>query len=397
MCSGEARPIADPSKPVTFRALGERWTSGELARLYPDHVTHKERADIDRQQLERYVYPLLEHVTIAGFSLDDAERVMRALPHEEAGTRRHYALLVHRVLSLAVFPLRLRPDNPLPRGFLPKKPADKAKAHLYPDEDRRLLECFDVPFCWRLFYGFLDREGCRSWSEAAAFTLSDVDLDRGVIKLDENKTDDPRAWALDPGVVRALRASIARREAAAGAPLPPDALLFVDDEGRPMDSGDHRAERFRAYLKRAGIDRAELFERSSSRLPIRVHDLRATFITHNLANGKTETWIADRTGHKSSDEIHGYRRQARMAAELGLGELTPLDLALPELAPPPSVPPGGPSSGGGPESAQRGAGSGPAALNGSEPEAPGGGNPAGSRGTLPLDADAASRGEGAGG
>ena len=68
------------------------------------------------------------------------------------------------------------------------------------------------------------------------------------------------------------------------------------------------AETFRAHLAVAGVDRAELFEKSESRRPIRIHDLRATFITVNLANGKTEAWIADRTGHTTSTMINRYRR-----------------------------------------------------------------------------------------
>jgi integrase len=40
--------------------------------------------------------------------------------------------------------------------------------------------------------------------EAVRLRIRDVDLDRGAIKLDENKTDDPRAWALNPSVALAL-------------------------------------------------------------------------------------------------------------------------------------------------------------------------------------------------
>ncbi len=78
-------------------------------------------------------------------------------------------------------------------------------------------------------------------------------------------------------------------------------------------------------------------------MPIRVHDLRGTFVTLALASGKTETWVADRTGHKSSIMINRYRRAARSASELGLGLLAPLDTAL-GLE---SGPRGGPSSKGG--------------------------------------------------
>jgi hypothetical protein len=33
---------------------------------------------------------------------------------------------------------------------------------------------------------------------------------------------------------------------------------------------------------------------------IRVHDLRASFVTNSLANGKTEARVSARTGHKSA-------------------------------------------------------------------------------------------------
>ena len=52
--------------------------------------------------------------------------------------------------------------------------------------------------------GFLVREGMRE-SEALSLTWECVDLKRGAIRLDKNKTDDPRSWALDAGVARALR------------------------------------------------------------------------------------------------------------------------------------------------------------------------------------------------
>ena len=48
------------------------------------------------------------------------------------------------------------------------------------------------------------------------------------------------------------------------------------------------AEAFRSDLELAKIGRAELFERSKTRLPIRIHDLRATFVTLALAAGKSE-------------------------------------------------------------------------------------------------------------
>jgi hypothetical protein len=91
---------------------------------------------------------------------------------------------------------------------------------------------------------------------------------------------------------------------------------------------DKLAEQLRRDLKRAGVTREKLFERSATRQPIRAHDLRATFVTIALATGKSETWVADRTGHKSSTMINRYRRKAR---GWNVGTLDALDIAIPEL------------------------------------------------------------------
>lgn len=72
----------------------------------------------------------------------------------------------------------------------------------------------------------------------------------------------------------------------------------MDDVGEGLE-GKPAAELLRADLRAAGVSRAELYARSANRLPVRVHDLRATFVTSALANGKTETWVMDRTGHRA--------------------------------------------------------------------------------------------------
>ncbi|WP_170319690.1 tyrosine-type recombinase/integrase [Polyangium spumosum] len=313
---------------TTIEELGKRWTSGELARLYKDHIRKKSTSDKDEGLLKLYVYPLVGQVRLADFTLDDADTVMRAIPAERSSaTRRHVAQVLHRLFAMALFPLRIISTNPLPKGFLPKIDAGPAKGWLYPDEDARLLRSA-APLVWRVFYGFLHREGPRV-SEAARLTWADFDLDRGAVNLDKNKTKDPRTWALSPGVTAALRAwrELQRRK---GVDVGPDALVFTD-EGEPL-SENHLAPRFREHLQLAGIDRPALFERSDERRPIRLHDARATFITISLANGKSEAWVQDRTGHKSSIMVNRYRRAARTAAELNLGDLAPLVEVIPELS-----------------------------------------------------------------
>ncbi|WP_438031363.1 hypothetical protein [Sorangium sp. So ce233] len=71
----------------------------------------------------------------------------------------------------------------------------------------------------------------------------------------------------------------------------PSAPLFVNEEGERF-SVERAAERFRAHLQLAGIDRPELFEDSDERQQVRAHATRSTFITVALANGRSETWVA---------------------------------------------------------------------------------------------------------
>lgn len=324
LCAGTTVTIANASTP-TFAEMLTAWTSGDIARKYPHHVKVKRSAETDRLRAEKHITPHIGDRRIDEVSLDDAEMVMANLPEgASAGTRRQVAQIIRKVLALAVYPCRYRADNPIPRAWLPRAKSTKAKECLYPDEDRALLACTDVPLLRRLAYGFLAREGMRR-DELARLEWSDVDLERGKVYLDENKTDEPRDWDLDPGVLAALRVWKKTHHAKAE---PTDRVF--SESGVPLNV-DHLAETFRADLKRAGVTRPQLFERSASRQPIRVHDLRATFVTVSLAAGKTETWVADRTGHRSSQQIAGYRRRARTWSGMALGTLDPLCYSLPDF------------------------------------------------------------------
>lgn len=299
---------------VTMRQLGKAWTSGAIAAQYPDHVRTKATCDKDAGRLVRLCRTIGD-VHVTQFRLAHGELAMRALPTGlTSATRRQYAQILARLCHLAVYPLKLIAVSPLPRGFLPKVKRTKATAWLYPAEEAQLLACADVPLGRRVLYGFLAREGLRC-NEALRLRWEDFDLVHGAVRLDRNKTDDPRAWALTPGVAVALKAW-------RPADAEPSDLVFA------RLSNGHMAEGLRTDLGVAKVKRTELFERSKSRLPIRLHDLRATFVTLALAAGRSEAWVSDRTGHRSSIMIQVYRRAARTAAELGLGELVPLDVAL---------------------------------------------------------------------
>ncbi len=332
LAAGETERVASGLAP-TFEDFAKDWTSGGLRKKFPDHVREKD-ATRDVQVLRDYINPVIGPTHIPDVTLEHAERVMAKLPEALAPrSRKLVAQCMRKVLSLAVYPGRHIASNPIPAEWMPKVPrsANKAKAYLFPEEDAKLLSCKLVDLERRIAYGVLAREGMRA-SELALLRWRDVDLKHGRVRLDENKTDDPRAWALSPDVTRTLgwwkkRAGgedgdlVVRFDLANAVWWFRGAADWKPDDG-PKGRGD---------LRTAGITRPELFERSKARQPIRVHDLRATFVTVSLANGKTEQWVSDRTGHRSSAMLALYSRQARTWAELGLGELRPLDALLPEM------------------------------------------------------------------
>lgn len=331
---GEA--VMKPSSTTTIRELGERWTSGELARLYRGRIEPRKNAKADAGCLALHVYPVAGNVAVDGFTRDHADQIMARIPAARAdNTVRNVALTLHRLLAIAVSPLRLIPSNPLGEGFIPRPGARKAQVYVYPDEDRALLGCVDIPLRRRVFYGFLAREGMRA-GEALSLRWVHLDLSRGTVRLDANKTDDPRTWALNPSVVRALVAWRSICEEATGKD---SALVF------PRIDRFDAAHVFRADLRLAGIARPELYEKSPARKPICVHDLRATFVSLSLADGKTESWVRARTGHRSSQMLARYERTKGTIEELNLGALAPLDEAIPELRGSPREPNGGRGNG----------------------------------------------------
>jgi integrase len=340
VAAGKVAVQPGPGSPIgkeTVQSLGERWTSGELARLYPDHVRVKRAAEHDASRLKLYVYPLLPSVTVEAFTIEHAELVMRSLPKAlRPATRRQVAQLLSRLLNLAVYPLRLRAASPLPRGWLPRVGTQARGEILFPDEEARFLACAEVngkpdegvPFAFRFLVGFLAREGMRA-SEAAMLTWGDVDLEHGTVNLDRNKTDDPRSWALAADVRRVLEHVKRGRK-----PKPGD-RVFLGPDGEPLGrvyDGSARlmygAEDLRAHLKLAKVDRARLFTDGPAHIPTRLHDLRGLFVTSALATGRSEAWVSERTGHKSSAMIARYRRRASTWQQAKHGALIALDAGL---------------------------------------------------------------------
>jgi integrase len=309
----------------TFRDLGQLWTSGELHRLYPDHVPAKASSDDDESRLG-WLYQTIGDVPLAQFGLAEALLAMRSLPAtaKRPATRRQYAQAIAKLLKYATFPCQLINEYPLPPGFLPKlTKGDVVFPYLYPAEDLQLLRSApdDVGFCrdadehflFRLLFGTLNREGMRV-DEALGMRWRNLDRDNGVIAIGTRKNGRAGTWPAAEGTLDALWAL---RDCTKDGPF----------EKLPQD--EKYAARLRKMLLMAGVDRHALHNNEPGRRRLRAHDLRATFVTLALASGRSENWVSTRTGHMSSGQVNGYKRQAETAVELGHTEfLVPLDLAL---------------------------------------------------------------------
>ena len=67
---GRYRPKQRTGKQITVRQLGERWTSGELHRQYPDQVRAKRTVDDDISRLEKHIYPVIGELPVAAVTLE---------------------------------------------------------------------------------------------------------------------------------------------------------------------------------------------------------------------------------------------------------------------------------------------------------------------------------------
>jgi|HubBroStandDraft_1064217.scaffolds.fasta_scaffold02978_5 integrase len=335
---GEPMRARTSAVAVTFKDVGKMWTSGDLAKRFRRRIK-----DIDHTEniarFERYVYPFVYEgksiaaTPIGAFTTDHGDAIL-AQPEIPDGSVRHVAQLVSRVCKLAAYPLKAIARSPLPAGWLPPRNGAKEKSYLFPTEEADFQRNTKVPLVRRLLVGVCAREGLRK-ENAVTLEWPDLVLDQGddaMVVLDMTKNGRGGSWVLDPGTAEALRRwrklCTSERYVFPTSALPRHRRTVTD---RPLYV-DHLAGELRDGLQDAGVKRAKLFERSNHRMRLRAHDLRATFVTLALADGKTEDWVVTRTGHGSSQMIALYRRQAKTAAELKLGWLRPLHEVVPELA-----------------------------------------------------------------
>lgn len=167
------------------------------------------------------------------------------------------------------------------------------------------MECMDVPFCSRLLWGFLTREGMRE-GEALALTWGDLDLKRGAVRLDKNKTDDPRSWPLDPSTAEALRRYRKLRSEPAST-----ALVLVDPQGS-AHSKFGLALLLRGHLEAVGLKKETRSLSDDGRAPADTRARPSRHVRHGVARER-KVGVVDRGPHWAPFERDDQPLQAHLA------------------------------------------------------------------------------------
>jgi len=329
---------------ATLRNIIERWTKGELAKEFPDYVSRKRSARRD-VELAKHVPAEFLDLPLRAWTSETYHAVMRQLPPElSSGSRRHVAQLLHRAFGLAVQPLQLLSVSPI--GRMPKIKREKLMATLLPrhpqalggavgkiDIGYRFLWCYLAETGWRLSQctGKVEKEGPDgSDNDVPPLYWRDIKCERELAFLRQTKTTAAVEVPLDPDTLAALAAwrKLSTRPG-------DDDPVFVTSDGVPIPYG-HAAVTFREHLNLVGTTREtepDLFpegEELESRLTVRAHDLRGLFVTVNLAQGRSDTWVMERTLHKTRSMVDLYRR--KVAHFRKHGPIVPAISAVPELA-----------------------------------------------------------------
>lgn len=131
--------------------------------MFPNRIRMKKSAGSDASRLKFHAFPIIGDIQVRAFvgerGVDLAESVVRQITKK--GTARQVAQAISRILTMAAFPgIRLIQHSPLPKGFVPSNPKDKAKSYLYPVE-AQLLANTNIDLHVRLYFGFSVREGGR--------------------------------------------------------------------------------------------------------------------------------------------------------------------------------------------------------------------------------------------
>lgn len=217
---------------------------------------------------------------VADLCPDDLEEwIGRQQQLKSQWSRRRWCTTVNAALNWAQRKKRLIPYNPLAGVTI--RPGKRGRP-LTDSEFAAIIRCATDQRFRRLVL-FLRYTGCRP-GEAAEARWTDLDLERGVISLDQHKTahvtGEPRVIYLPPQALRLL-ALIACTDRS-------DAHIFVNAWGQPWKQ-PALSGRMRGIRRRAGIT-----------ADIKLYGNRHRFATDAVLSGVELATLAQLMGHKGT-------------------------------------------------------------------------------------------------
>jgi len=349
MAPRRSRPPTVATTGSSVRELTTDWTSGKLYEQYGavNRLRPIASAKINAWTLAKHALgvrtrgargPEFGDLRVAEVTPDDVGKVMAALPRDQAAqSRLHMYQRLRRVFDLAEYPCRLREEgtNPVKRYMRPERDEDKLYCYLYPSEVLALLASAKIPLGRRVLYAVAVYTGLRKGS-LYSLRWKGIDFEHGTIsalrvkgKRRDGDGGDAGGRPIfsrgDPSLMVLLRAWWIR----CGRPEDGNVIREVG-----LERHHDEAQVLRADLRTVGVTRAILFSDAANVEPLRFHDCRSTFCTWARRAGRSDAWIAERTGHRlSGTMIDRYTRQAQTLEDLDYDAFPDLSVAVAELRP----------------------------------------------------------------
>lgn len=315
-----AAEFASLAKATTKDGTGEsvsaysiRWLTARPARTRKDNRSH----------LDTHILPEIGNVAILSLTAAHGDRLVGALDRKIADgtmsdkTARNVWGTVKRMLRDAAHAkpatgLRCLEANPFRDVMPPERTrVKKSLQWLYPSELVSFVSHPDVPLRWKRNVAIAVYLGLRD-GEQRALRWPQVDLEHGIVRVSETFDRETKAAreGTKTGAVRTVPIP---------APLMPLLTQMHEESGgeglvcKGVYSQRAMARGLRTWLRKAGVTRPELHARTSVSLPIRWHDLRATYATWLAVTGAAATEIRDVLGHTQVSMTDRYMRAATVA------------------------------------------------------------------------------------
>jgi integrase len=325
--TGAEACAADMARDI--KAAGEGLAAGETVEDYAKRWCNwREGKGLgcvpgDRVLLARHILPALERLDVREVTRDDLKRLVTTLDRKAStgksadgkpfawktavnawGVARSLFRDAQRAKDVS---LCVREDNPAEGVAGPDVGPKKAKTYLWPSEFMSLVSSERVPVRWARLFALAVYSYARA-GELDALRCEDLDLEHATLHV-HRATDRVRKRG-----VKATKSETARRIPIEPALLPLLQALHheVGGKGRVfrMPSVGVLSHKLKFYLRRAGVERPDLFASDATRKAITFHDLRATGVTWMAARGDDPLRIMQRAGHEDFETTKIYLREA---------------------------------------------------------------------------------------